>query len=270
MKIFGKISFVLIIKQKFASNQRLFHRNMSPNLTTLVVGATGATGKHVVQMLLDKGQRVRTIVRSKERMEGMVKGDYGDRLEITEASILDLEQSKLEELTKGCDAIVSCLGHTMDFAGLFGWKHRRLVTTSVKRLTEAVGTQKTKFILMNTVGVANPEGTDDLRPLSERTIIFLVRHIITAHRDNELAALTLHKLGKSGPVEWCTVRPDDLLDGDVSEYEWFDKPKSGLFGANSTTRANVAAAMVELITNDEKWQEWKFKMPVVLNKAAPE
>jgi uncharacterized protein YbjT (DUF2867 family) len=81
---------------------------MNTATTTLVVGATGATGRHVVQMLLDKGQNVRALVRSKESMERLLTGDFGDRLEITEASFLDLDETVLQELTKGCDAVVSC------------------------------------------------------------------------------------------------------------------------------------------------------------------
>jgi uncharacterized protein YbjT (DUF2867 family) len=73
----------------------------------LVVGATGATGKHVVQMLLDKGQNVHVIARSKENMLGLLKKqDYGDRLTITEASLLDLKDEEISEKTKDCKAIV--------------------------------------------------------------------------------------------------------------------------------------------------------------------
>ncbi len=76
-------------------------------LKVLVVGATGATGKPVVQMLLDKGQKVHVIARSKENMLGSLKEqDYGDRLTITEASLLDLKDAEMSEKTKDCQAIV--------------------------------------------------------------------------------------------------------------------------------------------------------------------
>jgi nitrous oxide reductase accessory protein NosL len=231
--------------------------------TTLVVGATGATGKHVVQMLLDKGQKVRTVVRSKERMEGLLTGDYGDRLEVTEASLLDLPQQRLEELTRGCDAVVSCLGHNMDFKGLFG-QPRKLVTEATSRLTSAIGTQKTKFILMGSNGVANPNGNDDERTFVERAAIFLLQWLVPPVADNEAAALYLHEMGGTGP-EWCVIRPDDLIDAEVSEYDLLTKPKLGLFGAGLSTRANVAHSMVELILNDDEWQKWKFQMPVLNN-----
>ena len=73
--------------------------------TVLVVGATGTTGKFVVQQLLDKGHNVRVVARSKERMMSLLNNDdsAGDRLSVTEASLLDLPESKLQELTDGCD-----------------------------------------------------------------------------------------------------------------------------------------------------------------------
>jgi len=73
----------------------------------LVVGATGATGKHVVQMLLDKGQHVVAVARSEEKMRSLlVQKDYGDSLFVKEASISDLNPEDFKELTVGCDAIV--------------------------------------------------------------------------------------------------------------------------------------------------------------------
>jgi nucleoside-diphosphate-sugar epimerase len=226
------------------------------------------TGKHVVQQLLDGGNTVRAVVRSKQKMMSLLSSDkdYGDRLQLTEATILDVDDSTLSELVSSCDAVVSTLGHTMDMAGLFGRKYRRLVTDTVKRLTSAMSAPQ-KFILMSSVGVAHP--ADDPRSGLERSLIFLVRHLITPHADNEEAASYLRETyspeqsGKS--LAWCMVRPDDLIDGPVSEYQLLDKPKSGLFGSNVSTRANVAHSMVQLILNDDLWNKWKFQMPVLDN-----
>jgi nucleoside-diphosphate-sugar epimerase len=77
----------------------------------LVVGATGATGKHVVQFLLDKGHNVVAVARSEEKMRSLLKQqDYGNNLTVKELSISDVEPSEMRELTKGCDAVVRCVG----------------------------------------------------------------------------------------------------------------------------------------------------------------
>jgi uncharacterized protein YbjT (DUF2867 family) len=73
----------------------------------LVVGATGATGKHVVQFLLDKGHTVVAVARSQEKMQSLlVQKDYGDSLVVKEASISDLTIDDFKELTENCDAVV--------------------------------------------------------------------------------------------------------------------------------------------------------------------
>jgi len=238
--------------------------------SVLVVGATGATGKHVVQQLLDKGQKVKVIVRSKERMLDALKQTYDqDRLVVTEASLLDLSDEELKNQVKDTQAVISCLGHNMDLKGLFGHP-RRLVTETVQRLTSAMkassdGTTK-KFVLMGSDGVANPNGTDDERPFSERSILFILRYLVPPHKDNELAAAHLHSLGQDSGIEWAVVRPTDLIDGEASEYTLYDKPVGSLFGSGViATRANVAKCMVDLM-DDSMWQKYKFKMPVLHDK----
>lgn len=236
------------------------------NLSVLVVGATGATGKHVVQQLLDLGHKVSVIVRSSERMRELISTDKLENLSTTEASVLDLSDEELEAHVKGCDAVVSCLGHNMNFKGLFGHP-RYLVTDVARRLTSAMSEtskgKSTKFILMNSDGVANPNGVDDIRPVPERVILSLLRFLLPPVRDNEAAAKLLHDVDRSQSFEWVAVRPTDLVDGDVTEYTFFDKPQGSLFGGGVATRSNVAKSMVDLITNDELWQQQKFQMPVL-------
>lgn len=237
--------------------------------TVFVAGATGATGKCLVQQLLDSGHTVRAVVRSKERMMSLLdeKKQY-DKLDVTEGALLDLNDDRLCQLVKGCDAVVSCLGHNITLKGMYGHP-RQLVTEATKRLCQAIEKDgnKAKFILMGSDGVANPNGQDDVRPFSERSIIFLIRYLVPPHSDNEGAAAYLyHQIGESSGLEWTVVRPTDLIDADVSDYDLFKKPQGGLFGSGTATRANVAHAMAELITKDDVWKTWKFKMPALLDK----
>jgi putative NADH-flavin reductase len=270
---------IIICSRQAASNQQQSQQhheeatcNSAMNTkTVLVVGATGATGKHVVQQLLDKGHKVKAVVRSKERMEGLLSSDaskYGERLSLTEASLLDLTDDELESLVEGTNAVVSCLGHNMDFKGLWG-KPRRLVTDATKRLTDAIKTKapSSKFILMGSNGVANPNGQDDKRSALERAVIWTLRYTIPPHADNEQAAQYVHNLGTEATIEWSVVRPSDLIDGPVTEYDLVTKPRPGLFSPGSpATRSNVADCMVNMILNDSLWEEWKYKMPCLYDK----
>ena len=251
-----------------------------PTTTTLVIGATGATGKYVVKQLLERDQIVKVVVRSKQRMMDLLQemnknGTKVDitsssNLQITEASFLDLSDTEVEDLIKGCTAAVSCLGHNMTFQGLYG-KPRRLVTDSVQRLTSAIAkvNPSCKFVLMGTDGVSNPS-TDDQRSVMERIILFLLRHLLPPHADNEAVAeyLLNYNSGKKQVLGWSIVRPTDLQNGGVCKYKLYDKPPGGLFGSGICTRANVAAFMVQLIVDTKTWEQYKFQMPVIHDDVA--
>lgn len=244
---------------------------------TLVVGSTGATGKHVVLQLLQQSQNVHAIARSKQRLLDLLEeiepkssSLYEKQLEVTEASILDLSDDELKKATQDVDAVVSCLGHNLTFRGIYG-KPRKLVTDATKRLFSAMESnlraenekKKPKFILMGTEGVPNPAGGDDPRSRMERSVIFMLRYLIPPHADNETAAAFIHSK-RDGDIEWTVIRPTDLIDGSVTKYELFDKPQGSLFGGeDKATRANVAKSMVDMILTNSLWEEWKFKMPYV-------
>jgi len=87
-------------------------------MTTLVVGATGMTGRALAEQLLGRDHNVRVMVRASHKLPAEVLEN--PNMTVIEASILDLTDEELREHVKGCDAVVSCLGHVMDFKGIFG------------------------------------------------------------------------------------------------------------------------------------------------------
>lgn len=91
----------------------------------LVVGASGATGRLLVQQLLDRGQRVKAIVRSPDKLHGIARS--AEHMSVIHASLLDIGDAELAEHVKGCVAVASCLGHNMSLKGMYGHP-RRLVT----------------------------------------------------------------------------------------------------------------------------------------------
>ena len=104
-------------------------------MNKLIVGATGATGRLLTEELLNRGQLVKVIVRSPDKLPTAVKNH--DNLTVIQASVLDLSDAELAKHTKGCDAVVSCLGHNMTFKGMYGHP-RKLVTDATRRLCDAI------------------------------------------------------------------------------------------------------------------------------------
>jgi NAD(P)-dependent dehydrogenase (short-subunit alcohol dehydrogenase family) len=239
-------------------------------MTTLVAGASGATGKLLVQQLLDRGQNVKAIVRSPDRLPETLKNHQ--RLTLIRASILDLSDAELAGYADGCTAIASCLGHAMSWKGIYG-QPRRLVTDAVRRLCAAVRANQperpTRIVLMNTAGNSNRDLVEPVS-LGQRCVIGLIRLLIPPHADNEQAADYLRtRVGQNDPViGWVAVRPDGLINEDqVSEYEVHPSPtRSAIFNAGSTSRINVGHFMAELMTDDATWNRWKGQMPVIYNR----
>ena len=235
--------------------------------TTFVVGATGKTGKALVAQLLAKDHTVRVVVRSPQKFSTEILEN--PNLTIVTADLLDLDDEALAGEVRGCDTVVSCLGHTVDVKGMFG-QPRKLCTEAVSRLCAAIEQNghatPVKFILMNTVGVKNPD-LDEKRSLFDRGVLEILHHALPPHRDNETAAEQLQdNVGKNNVhIVWCVVRPDSLIDDQVSAYDLKESPTTGIFTGRPTTRENVAHFMTELISNDQVWQEWKYRMPVIMN-----
>lgn len=239
-------------------------------MTVLVVGATGATGRLLTQQLLEFGDSVKAIVRSKEKLAELEES-YPGFVQIT-GTVLDMSEADLANHLEGCDAVCSCLGHNLTWKGMYG-KPRKLVADSVEKLCKAVLSnspgQPVQFVLMNTNGNTNRDLQENYS-LKDRMVISLVRALIPAHSDNEDAADYLRvQIGQNNShIEWVVVRPDNLIDEpEVSEYELHASPVRGvIFDSGQTSRVNVANGMAKMITEKELWDKWKGQMPVIFNK----
>ena len=237
-------------------------------MTILVVGASGATGRLVVEQLLNRGRKVKAMLRSPEKFPEFMNRK---NLTVISASVLELSDEALKQHVQGCRAVVSCLGHNLTLKGIYG-QPRRLVTDATRRLCNAIEANKpekaTKYVLMNTTGNRNRD-LDEPVSLAEKCVFALIRVLLPPQIDNEKAADFLRTRLKNNPrIEWCAVRPDGLInEKNVSPYEIHTSPtRSAIFNAGKISRINVAHFMAELITNDETWNKWKGQMPVIYNK----
>jgi hypothetical protein len=160
----------------------------------------------------------------------------------------------------------SCLGHNLTFKGMYGDGY--FVSTTTKSLCESLSGRSCRFIMMGSDGVANPDGSDRVRSFAERFVLRQLRWLVPPHADNEMAAKYLHE--HRDKVEWSVVRPTNLIDAEVSEYDIYDSSPGSLFGDGVATRANVADMMVRLVLEEETWQKYKHKMPVLFDKKRTE
>ena len=243
---------------------------MPAQQTVLLIGGTGRTGGRVLQQLLGRGVRVRAVVRSAERLPAGVVDD--PRLTVVVADLPALSDEELLRHVRGCDAVVSCLGHTTNLRGILG-PPRDLVCRSLERVYRATRelrpAQPVKFILMSSVSVYRHGGLDPRRGRFERAVVWTLRGLVPPARDNQRAADFLHDVVEAADpyAQWTVVRPDTLKEGDVTEYALHEGLVDSLFRPGATNMANVAHFMCELATDPEVWAAWQGKLPVIVNSS---
>jgi len=239
-------------------------------MSTLIVGASGATGKQLVEQLLSMGQKVKLIVRPTGKITETWKNN--DKISIINANISEISVDEMMNYLIDCQSVVSCLGHNITLKGIFG-KPRKLVTDAVKLICMAIQNnspkQPIKFVLMNTTANRN---RDLIEPISigEKLFMGLIRLLVPPQSDNEKAAdfLRVHIGQKNKLIDWVAVRPDTLINEDkVSENELYISPvRSAMFNPGKTSRINVGNFMAKLIVENDLWNKWKGQMPVIYNK----
>jgi uncharacterized protein YbjT (DUF2867 family) len=241
---------------------------MSTQQTVLLVGGTGRTGRRVMEQLLGRGIGVRAVVRSAGKLPAGAVND--PNLTVIEADLLSLGDDDLLRQVRGCDAVISCLGHVPDFKGIFG-PPRDLVTRATARLCRAIETLRpakpVRFILMSSVSVNRPGGLETRRGMLDKAVMWILRGLVPPAGDNQRAAdFLFREIGMADRyVQWVAVRPDTLREGGVTEYSLHDGLVSGLFTPDSANMANVAHFMCELATSSKAWDDWKGKAPVIIN-----
>ena len=152
---------------------------MSDEHTVLLLGGTGRTGRRVLGQLLGRGVSVRAIVRSASRLPEGAAGN--PRLTVIVADLLSLSDDELRHHVAGCDAVVSCLGHTISLKGIFG-SPRNLVERAVVRVCGAVKAlrpaEPIRLILMSSVSVNRPGRFDARRGRLERAVVWVLRGLL--------------------------------------------------------------------------------------------
>ena len=233
-------------------------------MKALVFGASGKTGRLLVQQLLKRNVDVRIVVRESSMIPESISGNRG--VEIVRRDVEDLDVARIAELLSDCDGCASCLGHTINLKGLFGHP-RRLVFHTVEKITRAMQSldRAGKFVLMSTTAYTNILH-GEINSFGEKIVFAALELLLPPHKDNMLAADHLvHHVGPEARVEWVAVRPDTLVDADMeSVYDIHpSKTTSSLFHPGKTSRINVSHFMAELLLDDALWQEWKFRTPVI-------
>ena len=147
---------------------------------------------------------------------------------------------------------------------------RRLCRDSVRQLCRVAEQLQPpspiRLIVISTEGVNRLDGADPPRSYSERLILALLWLRLPPHADNMAVVDVLHREARANPcVEFCALRPSDLIDGEPGAYTAHATLQNGILNAGKTTRANVGQFMAELVTEASTWAQWKNGFPQILD-----
>ena len=194
-----------------------------------IFGASGRTGRPLVEQALAAGHEVKALVRDPSKLQ---KG--GERLVVIRGDVLDA--ARVEETIAGTDAVLSALGQTKGST-------RDVQTRGTENIVAAMERHGVRRLVSLTgAGVRNPR---DEPKLVDRAITFLLRRL----QPDVLEDGVRHaEVIKASGLEWVIVRGPRLTEG----------PKKGgyrvgMVGKNSGTqisRADLAEFMLAQLTTD--------------------
>ncbi|OSZ79774.1 hypothetical protein CAP36_00475 [Chitinophagaceae bacterium IBVUCB2] len=197
----------------------------------LILGATGRTGKHILEQTLHKGYIVHVLVRDRSKIHLV-----HNQLHIFEGSPADI--TAIEKAMKDCEAVLSALNisRTSDFpwAGLRTPKD--FLSDTMNKIIAVCNKLGCKRIIVTTawgVNESKKEIPGWFRWFIENS------NIKYPYRDHGL----LEELLKASSLDWTIIRPAGLINSSKEKkvkVSFNGLPKPGL----TISRRNVARFMV--------------------------
>ena len=194
----------------------------------LIIGATGGTGKALVEQSLEAGHVVTAFVRDADKIT--VKRD---RLVVVQGNVLD--HDSVENAIRGHEAVLSALGHKHFFL------KNTILSDGTGNIIRAMEKHKVKrLIFESSLGVGDSQGK-----LGLYYTFFVIPFIIFFYyRDKELAG---HHIRTSN-LDWTIVRPGQLTNGEKRGV-YRDGPNVGNWIITlRISRVDVAEFMLKQLT----------------------
>lgn len=203
-----------------------------------IFGASGPTGKLVVQQALEKGHHVTAFVRNPD-----IFTLSHSNLSVVKADAL--VPSTFEKHLSGHHAVLSALGIGQSF------KETSLYSESGRNIVEAMQNSNVKRFICLTSG-----GVEDNDP-SFGFIYRIVFKPLLRKPYMDMKKLEQY-LQSVNDIEWIIVRPSQLVDTPLTEV-YRVSPKYAPKGGSKISRADLAHFMLKQVDTDE----WLYKTPTI-------
>ena len=191
-----------------------------------VIGATGRTGREIVQQALERGHYVTAFVRSPESISFT-----NERLTVLKGNVVD--ENQLFEAMQNHDAVLSALGPRKVF------KPISLLHDSALATTRAMNRAGVKRLLVLSAAAHFPG-------IPNRIVSFILR----SHMRDSRA---MEEIVQASGLDWTIARPPRLTEEDSTSYRRREgaAPKMGF----TLARKAVAAFMLDAIEQQKHFHK---------------
>jgi putative NADH-flavin reductase len=198
-------------------------------MKVVVFGASGKTGLFVLDEALASGHDVIAYVRNQESIKRI-----HPNLKVVEGQLN--ETDKLQSVIAGSDACISTLG------GASLTKHSQAILKGIDTIVRIMeDTNVKRFIYLSSYGAGTSRKSMP-QPIRFLIADLMLRVPLADHTANE------NRITKS-QLEWTILRPGSLTNGPKTAPLKHGSENTKLTGNPSVSRADVAAFMVEQLTD---------------------
>ncbi|XP_058968375.1 flavin reductase (NADPH) [Pocillopora verrucosa] len=210
----------------------------------VIFGASGPTGRHLVQQALNKGHLISAVVRSPDKFD-----IRHEKLEVIKGDVFDSES--LNPILQDKDAVLSCLGAH----GTSVFKHTTLYSESMKSISAAMERSNVdRLVCVTSWGTQKEPGNPKLME-------YLLKPLMMAGFIHDMALM--ERMLMETKLNYTVVRPPGLKNGpakgDYSVQEGQIVPNTSWF----IPRADVADFMLSSLNTPE----WDRKCVAIGSKS---
>jgi putative NADH-flavin reductase len=199
-------------------------------LRVLVIGATGGTGRELVTQALERRHYVTALVRNPVALD-----IRHERLQVVQGNVLDV--TRVDEVMRGQDAVLSALGHKRFFAPT------RVLSSGTRNILRAMETHGVRrFVCETALGIGDSAGQMGIYYTFLVIPVILPFYFWDKTRQERLIA--------ASRADWIIVRPAALTNAARrGEYRHGGRVGSFLL-TRRISRADVADFMLNQLTEE--------------------
>lgn len=191
-------------------------------MTTLVTGATGFIGSHITRQLVDRGDKVRVLLRKTSKTDNI------DDLEVERIYGDILDPASIEKAVEGCDMVFHTAGYVSFRKSDYEKMNRINVEGSRNVLSASLGSGVSRVMFTSSVAAIGPISMGE--KITEDNEYRIYNQNIGYMNSKYLAEKEAHEFSKKGlPVvilnPSVVIGPGDIYLSSSASILWYCKKK---------------------------------------------